>query len=234
MDEYDVVRTLFAKRNRLKFFIGNIITIVVSAFVTFSIILLFNPIKAGHDPIIGCVIIFIVFYMVGVSFVIDWITDGDPELEKKEQLQRQRKQQEQQRKQQEQQEQQRIIDAEKQRMRDKEARKREEERNIQLKLAKNYETAGRFEDAAIIFDRLGMWGEAGSIRKLKNKKVSSVHINDHSTHIDNHSIKDSVIQRSNIGNKNSNQMSICPYCGENLKILKNPSFCPFCEKQLLT
>jgi hypothetical protein len=47
-------------------------------------------------------------------------------------------------------------------------------------------------------------------------------------------IKDSVIQRSNIGPEQSGErINICPYCNKDLKFPKTPKFCPYCEEQIL-
>ena len=45
-------------------------------------------------------------------------------------------------------------------------------------------------------------------------------------------IRDSVIQRSNIGESSQKQFSICPYCGEDLNFKKTPKFCPYCREEI--
>lgn len=124
-------------------------------------------------------------------------------------------------------------------------RKIEEGRKRKLQLSKTYETALRYEDAAKLYEELDMWGEAGRVRTLELQAKSSptqvsgenVHIGDHktiySTRIDDHSVRDSVIQRSTIDGTSQKKISICPYCGEKLNFPETPRFCPYCGKQIL-
>lgn len=120
-----------------------------------------------------------------------------------------------------------------------------EEHKKKLHLSKTYETALRYEDAAKIYEELNMWEDAGRVRKLAlqakfpTTQVSgkNVHIGDkrwaHSTYVDDHSIKDSVVQRSIIDEKSQKKLAICPYCGEKLNFPETPRFCPYCEKKIL-
>ena len=77
-------------------------------------------------------------------------------------------------------------------------------------------------------------------------RSSSVSWDDHSDHssssktvIDN---RDAVINRSEIGGTSEaaassetkpKKISICPYCGEDLRFPETPVFCPYCKKQIL-
>lgn len=49
------------------------------------------------------------------------------------------------------------------------------------------------------------------------------------------SIKDSVVQHSDIGGKvnvtEPKSFRICPYCGQDLKLSKTPKLCPFCSEK---
>ena len=50
----------------------------------------------------------------------------------------------------------------------------------------------------------------------------------------NTTVKDSIVQRSNIGQEQAeSEISICPYCGKDLKFPKTPRFCPYCREQIL-
>jgi hypothetical protein len=91
---------------------------------------------------------------------------------------------------------------------------------------------------------MDLWEEAGRVRQLAQKATAphisgdKIHIGDkkavYSTHIDDHSVRDSVIQRSTIdGGISQKKISICPYCGEKLNFPETPRFCPYCEKQIL-
>lgn len=67
---------------------------------------------------------------------------------------------------------------------------------------------------------------------LKTKEIKSgdtYHQKIEDKHID---IRDSVIQRSNIGETSQKKISICPYCGEELGFHKPPKFCPYCREQI--
>jgi hypothetical protein len=46
-------------------------------------------------------------------------------------------------------------------------------------------------------------------------------------------VKDSVLQKSNIGGKEAKTFSICPYCGEELNLPKTPKYCPYCREMML-
>lgn len=45
-------------------------------------------------------------------------------------------------------------------------------------------------------------------------------------------IKESVVQRSNIGGTRGKAFKGCPYCGEELGLPKTPKFCPHCKEKL--
>jgi len=102
-----------------------------------------------------------------------------------------------------------------------------------LDQAKSYENAFNFQKASELYDELGMEDKAKKMRKqlhqstiiqqqLIAKKI------DMSTTTE---IKDSVVQRSQIGTE-SKAFSICPYCGEELNLPKTPNFCPYCREAL--
>lgn len=123
-------------------------------------------------------------------------------------------------------------------------RELEEERKRKLQLAKTYETSLRYEDAAKIYEKMELWEEAGRVRRLAQKATGPqisgerIHIGEektvYSTNIDDHSVRDSVIQRSTIdGGISQKKISICPYCGEKLNFPETPRFCPYCEKQIV-
>jgi len=103
------------------------------------------------------------------------------------------------------------------------------------KIAKNYEIALKNEDAIKIYEKYEMWEDAGRCRReLQQQKSPQTRIDigaiDHSTRTN---ISDSVIQRSSIGIKWEKEMTICPYCGEELNFPEPPRFCPYCRKQIL-
>jgi len=66
-------------------------------------------------------------------------------------------------------------------------------------------------------------------KETKNKKTEIVNTyyikEDNSTRI-----KDSVIQRSNIGEIDT--FKVCPYCGKKLELPSEPIFCPYCGKRM--
>jgi len=72
-----------------------------------------------------------------------------------------------------------------------------------VKTAKNYEDALRFQDAAQIYEELGLWKEAGRarMREIELKAPKSVFKNHNIQIGDTTVIQDSVIQRSKIGGK---------------------------------
>ena len=128
---------------------------------------------------------------------------------------------------------------------DEERKKQEEERRKQIEIrmrmdlhqASNYETALRYGDAIMIYERYGMWEEAGKCRRLQQQQDSpqlKIDIGSIS-HSINHStnISDSVIQRSSIGETTQNTTSICPYCAKELHFPETPRYCPYCRKQIL-
>lgn len=45
-------------------------------------------------------------------------------------------------------------------------------------------------------------------------------------------VKDSVVQRSDIGGDAPKAFKNCPYCGESIDLPKTPKFCPYCSEQL--
>lgn len=59
-----------------------------------------------------------------------------------------------------------------------------------------------------------------------------IHINIGKIGDDSVVVKDSVVQRSNIGAKEAKPFKICPYCGEELDLPKTPRFCPYCKESL--
>jgi len=97
--------------------------------------------------------------------------------------------------------------------------------------AKNYETSRRYEDAARIYEKCGLWKEAGRVRELKEQSQAvrqSVITGpiDMSTQVD---IKNSVVQRSNVG---TGILRNCHVCGQTVDISKTPTICPHCKNQL--
>ena len=110
-----------------------------------------------------------------------------------------------------------------------------EEKSQKLQQAKNFEISLRYENAALLYEELGMWKDAGRLRK-QLQKSKSVLQNIVANRLDMSSkvhIKDSVVQRSQIGGSGSGTpFSNCPYCGEELNLPKTPVFCPFCREQL--
>jgi len=100
--------------------------------------------------------------------------------------------------------------------------------------AQDYEKVYRLEDAAKIYEEWNMIEDARRVRKMALNSTSvqqqivaqSV---DMSTKTE---IKDSVVQRSNIGSSSETPFSICPYCGKKLNLPKTPNFCPYCEESL--
>jgi len=102
-----------------------------------------------------------------------------------------------------------------------------------IQQAKNFETSARYEDAAKIYEEIGMYNKAGRVRNLNQESTrdskqffaENMHIGDQTT------IKDSVLNRSTIG-KNKTSFNICPYCGKELNLIKKPKYCPFCTEQL--
>ena len=103
-------------------------------------------------------------------------------------------------------------------------------------LARTYELAYRLEDAAHIYEGLGMLEKAGSIRKLAQqpKAVQQQIIAGNVDMSTKTEIKNSVLTRSPIttGPSSEKPFSICPYCGEKLNLPETPNFCPYCEKRL--
>jgi len=68
-------------------------------------------------------------------------------------------------------------------------------------------------------------------QKKKPKIVKNYYINeDHS--VENIEIKDSVINRSQVGGK-GDAFKICPYCRKKFDFVEPPRYCPYCEKQIL-
>ena len=100
-----------------------------------------------------------------------------------------------------------------------------------LKKAKNYELALRYEDAAQLYEELGIHDKAGKVRKLacnQNAPQTKVDIGTIDKSV---LVKDSVIQKSIIGQADK-FFSICPYCGKELNFPKPPFFCPYCREPL--
>lgn len=100
-----------------------------------------------------------------------------------------------------------------------------------LKQAQYFETVARYENAAKIYEERGNFEEAKRVRHemLRATKVKGDKVligDDHSVEI-----KDSIIQRSQIG-KETKPFLICPYCGGGLDLPKTPNFCPFCREPL--
>ncbi len=100
-----------------------------------------------------------------------------------------------------------------------------------IKHAKNYEKALRFEDAAKLYEELGLWDDAGRVRKLaKEQQAPQMKVDigeiDRSTHI-----SDSVLHKSPIG-VSEKPLNNCPFCGESFSFKKTPKFCPYCNEEL--
>jgi len=106
----------------------------------------------------------------------------------------------------------------------------------QLPIAQNFEKAGKFEEAAIIYEELKLWEKAGEVRKIAKKGNAPIQTHYSANTIDfstKAEIKDSVIHKSPIGASNEMpSFSICPYCGKKLSLPETPNFCPYCEKRL--
>ena len=112
-------------------------------------------------------------------------------------------------------------------------REKEKEYTENLNRAKNYEKSLRYEDSAKLYEELGMWDEAGRVRKLAHEKKApqtKVDIGHVDQSVRSH-IQDSVVMKSNIGGE-PKVFKRCPYCGESLNFPKPPKFCPYCEEQL--
>lgn len=128
-------------------------------------------------------------------------------------------------------------------------------------VAKNYETARRYEDAADLFEMMGEYEEAGRLRRMEKESVFShkaPHIITDKVDVSNETIiKDSIIHRSSIGKENgqnSGEISriidgeivnrqrypnletpgfkVCPFCGTDLNFATTPRFCPYCAEKI--
>lgn len=122
--------------------------------------------------------------------------------------------------------------------------------------AERLKKAHRFEDAAKIYEKLDMHEKAGEMREKAKKEESiraeikgeNVQIGDKKEDYSTTSVektydqrqftdkskevKDSVVNRSEIGEKSEKTFEICPYCGEELELPKTPKFCPYCREKL--
>jgi len=86
------------------------------------------------------------------------------------------------------------------------------ERTKMLKEAKNFELAGRYEDAALIYERMEMWEEAGEVRR--NSRTNYV-----------------ISANVNIAKIGTISME-CPHCSASQPITSksNEVTCTYCKK----
>jgi hypothetical protein len=101
-----------------------------------------------------------------------------------------------------------------------------------LKRAKNYEVALKYDAAIAIYDKYKMWEDAGRCRRLKQQMVSPQTKVDIGTIDKSTKISDSVVTKSTIGGGSGRGFSMCPYCGKDLNFPKPPKFCPYCREKL--
>jgi hypothetical protein len=106
-------------------------------------------------------------------------------------------------------------------------------RGNDLKKAKNYETALKFEAAVAIYEKYQMWEDAGRCRRMKHRLEAPQTTVDIETIDQSTKISDSVVTKSTIGGGSGQGFSVCPYCGKSLNFPKPPKFCPYCSEQLL-
>jgi membrane protease subunit (stomatin/prohibitin family) len=102
-----------------------------------------------------------------------------------------------------------------------------------LKKAKNYEIALKYDDAIAIYDKYQMWEDAGRCRRLKQQMTTPKTTVDIGTIDQSTKISDSVVTKSTIGGGSGQGFSVCPYCGKSLNFPKQPKFCPYCSEQLI-
>lgn len=99
-------------------------------------------------------------------------------------------------------------------------------REQRLKLAQNYEKAEKLENAALIYEELEMWEDAGRVRrKSKGSTIKHVHVNANELFdvIRTQGLAFSYKCPNCGGNMNidgTSQMHLCPFCGSTLNIEK--------------
>jgi hypothetical protein len=106
-------------------------------------------------------------------------------------------------------------------------------REHDLRIAKNYEVALKYDDAIAIYDKYEMWEDAGRCRRLKQRMTSPQTKVDIGTIDRSTKISDSILTRSTVGGDSTQGFSVCPYCGKDLDFPKPPRFCPYCKEQLI-
>ncbi len=107
-----------------------------------------------------------------------------------------------------------------------------------LELARNYEKALKYEDAAKLYEKLKMWEDAGKVRKLAQQSKTPIAqiVGEKIQFGDDRSvkIKDSPMVRPQIGleSKPIQTPNNCPFCGNKFSFKKTPKFCPYCNEEL--